>query len=87
MGEWVEVTSFLFADRGVDDSLRGYRLASQLHLAEGLGSRAGIRKKLLYADLMMLCWIAGPETFRPIWLPASGIRLRAKCICATVFSP
>jgi hypothetical protein len=70
MGKWVEVTSFLFADRGVDDSLRGYRLASQVHLAEALQFKGGETEKVLYADLMMLCWNAGTKTFRPMLAPS-----------------
>ena len=59
------------------DSLRGYRLASQLYLAVGLGFKGGETEKVVYADLMMLSWIAGPETFRPIvapsiWYSAAG---------------
>ncbi len=72
-----EKTVFIFADETVPDSLRGYRLASQLYLADGLGFKGGETEKVVYADLMMLSWIAGPETFRPIvapsiWYSAAG---------------
>jgi hypothetical protein len=70
MGQWREYTSFLFADRGVDDSLRGYRLASQVHLAEALAFQGGETEKVLYADLMMLCWNVSTETFRPMLAPS-----------------
>jgi hypothetical protein len=61
---------FIFADQNVADTVRGYRLASQLHLAEGLGLSGGDTEKVVYADLAMLTWIAGPESFRPILAPS-----------------
>ncbi|MBZ5563460.1 MAG: hypothetical protein LAP13_13700 [Acidobacteriia bacterium] len=72
-----EKTSFIFVDEHTPDTLRGYRLASQLHLADALGFRGGETEKVLYADLMMLSWIAGPEYFQPmvapsIWYSAAG---------------
>ena len=63
-------TIFVFADETVPDTLRGHRLSSQLHLADGLDFKGGDTEKVLYADLMMLTWIAGPETFRPILAPS-----------------
>ncbi len=63
-------SSFIFADSRVPDTLRGRRLASQLHLADALGLQGGETEKVLYADLMMLCWIAGPEHFEPICAPS-----------------
>ena len=68
---------FLFADSHVPDTLRGYRLASELHLANALGFEGGDTEKVLYADLMMLCWNNGTESFRPmlapsIWYSAAG---------------
>jgi hypothetical protein len=65
-----EKTVFVFADETVPDTLRGYRLASQLHLADGLDFKGGHTEKVVYADLMMLTWIAGPESFRPILAPS-----------------
>jgi hypothetical protein len=70
-------TVFVFADGTVPDTLRGHRLASQLHLADGLDFKGGDTEKVLYADLMMLTWIAGPEISRPIvapsiWYSAAG---------------
>jgi len=70
MGHAIEKTVFVFADEKVSDTIRGHRLASQLHLAEGLGFAGGQTEKVVYADLMMLSWIAGPETFRPILAPS-----------------
>ena len=72
-----EKTVFIFADGSVPDTIRGHRLASQLHLADGLDFKGGDTEKVVYADLMMLTWIAGPETFRPvlapsIWYSAAG---------------
>jgi hypothetical protein len=65
-----EKTVFVFVDETVPDTLRGHRLASQLHLAEGLGFKGGETEKVVYADLLMLCWIAGPESFRAILAPS-----------------
>ena len=66
----VEITTFVFADEQIPDTLRGYRLASQLHLAEALRFQGGETEKVLYADLMMLCWNAGVETSRPMLAPS-----------------
>jgi hypothetical protein len=70
-------TVFLFVDETIPATLRGYRLANQLHLADALGFRGGDTEKVLYADLMMLCWIADTESLRPIvapsiWYSAAG---------------
>jgi hypothetical protein len=65
-----EKTVFVFADETVPDTIRGLRLASQLHLADGLDFKGGDTEKVVYADLMMLTWIAGPESFRPILAPS-----------------
>src|SRR5260370_28339672 len=65
-----EKTVFVFADETIPDTIRGHRLASQFCLAEGLGFKGGETEKAIYADLMMLCWIAGPESFRPILAPS-----------------
>ena len=65
-----EKTVFVFADETVPDTVRGHRLASQLYLADGLGFKGGETEKAIYADFMMLCWIAGPESFRPICAPS-----------------
>jgi hypothetical protein len=70
MGQESERTSFVFADETVPDTIRGHRLASQRYLADGLGFKGGDTEKVVYSDLMMLCWIAGPETFRPICAPS-----------------
>jgi len=63
-------TVFVFADETVPDTLRGHRLSSQLHLADGLDFKGGDTEKVVYADLMMLTWITGPEIFRPILAPS-----------------
>ena len=65
-----EKTVFVFADETQPDTIRGHRLASQLHLADGLDFQGGDTEKVVYADLMMLTWIAGPESFRPILAPS-----------------
>jgi hypothetical protein len=70
-------TVFILAADDIPDTQRGYRLASQLHLADALGFRGGETEKVLYADLMMLTWMAGPETAWPmlapsIWYSAAG---------------
>ena len=72
-----EKTVLVFADENVPDTARDYRLASQIHLANGLGFKGGEVEKILYADLMMLCWNADTEDFRPmlapsIWYSAAG---------------
>lgn len=72
-----EKTSFIFVDDKTPDTLRGYRLASQFRLAEALGFEGGETEKVLYSDLMMLCWAAGPGYARPmlapsIWYSAAG---------------
>lgn len=46
-----EKTSFIFVDAQTPDTLRGYRLSSQVHLADALGFRGGETEKILYADL------------------------------------
>lgn len=70
MGHPAQKTIFIFADDTVPDTVRGYRLASQIHLAEALGCQGGETEKVLYADLMMLCWNAGIEERRPILAPS-----------------
>ncbi len=70
MDRKVEKTSFIFVDDRVPDSLRGSRMASQIHLADGLGFQGGDTEKIVYADLMMLCWNADTEDFRPILAPS-----------------
>jgi hypothetical protein len=70
-------TSFVFVDDRVPDTLRGYRLCSQQSLAEGLGFVGGETEKVLYADLMMLSWAAGPHypqamVAPSIWYSAAG---------------
>ena len=77
MGHSQVKASFIFVDDSVPDTIRGYRLASQLYLAEGLGFRGGETEKVLYADLMMLTWNAEMEDCRPmlapsIWYSAAG---------------
>ena len=68
---------FVFASDTTPDTLRGYRLASQLYLADGLGFKGGETEKVLYADVMMLSWNAEVESVRPmlapsIWYSAAG---------------
>ena len=70
-------TSFIFMDDEVPNTLRGYRFAAQRSLADGLAFRGGETEKVLYADLMMLCWSAAPEYRHPmvapsIWYSAAG---------------
>jgi hypothetical protein len=77
MGHHQTTTVFMFANEEVPDSVRGYRLASQLHLAEGLGFKGGETEKVLYADVMMLSWNAEEGLARPmlapsIWYSAAG---------------
>jgi hypothetical protein len=77
MGHQQTKTVFIFADDAVPDTLRGYRLASQNHLADGLGFKGGETEKVLYADVMMLSWDAQQEESLPmlapsIWYSAAG---------------
>ena len=77
MGHQQTTTVFIFANEEVPDTIRGYRLASQLHLAEGLGFKGGETEKVLYADVMMLSWNASEGDARPmlapsIWYSAAG---------------
>jgi hypothetical protein len=77
MGHSQARTVFLFASDSVPDTIRGYRLASQLHLADGLGFKGGETEKVLYADVMMLSWNADLVDDRPmlapsIWYSAAG---------------
>lgn len=69
--------TFVFVSDTVPDTLSGYRLASQLHLADGLGFKGGDTEKVLYADVMMLSWIGDQQGLRPmlapsIWYSAAG---------------
>jgi hypothetical protein len=77
MGHQQTTNVFIFADDEVPDTIRGYRLASQLHLAEGLGFKGSETEKVLYADVMMLSWNASAGEARPmlapsIWYSAAG---------------
>ena len=77
MGHQQATTVFIFANEDVPDTIRGYRLASELHLAEGLGFKGGETEKVLYADVMMLSWDAEAGEGRPmlapsIWYSAAG---------------
>lgn len=72
-----EKISFIFVDDQVPNTLRGYRLAAQRHLADGLGFCGRDTEKVVYSDLMMLCWSAAPDYSHPmvapsIWYSAAG---------------
>jgi hypothetical protein len=70
MGESQTKTTFVFASDTVPDTVRGYRLASQRRLAEGLGFKGGETEKVLYADVMMLTWNAEMSGLLPILAPS-----------------
>jgi hypothetical protein len=77
MGHSQTTTVFVFASDAVPDTLRGYRLASQLRLADGLDFKGGETEKVLYADVMMLSWSADVDGSLPmlapsIWYSAAG---------------
>jgi hypothetical protein len=77
MGQSQVKTTFIFASDVVPDTVGGYRLASQLRLADGLGFNGGETEKVLYSDVMMLSWNAEMEELRPmlapsIWYSAAG---------------
>jgi hypothetical protein len=61
---------FIFASDAIPDTLRDYRLASQLRLADGLGFKGGETEKVVYADVMMLSWSGDLEGRRPILAPS-----------------
>jgi hypothetical protein len=69
--------SFIFVNDQIPNTLRDYRLAAQRYIAEGLGFRGGDTEKVVYSDLMMLCWSAAPDYRHPmvapsIWYSAAG---------------
>lgn len=70
MGSPQTKTVFVFASDAIPNTLRGYRLSSQLRLAEGLGFKGGETEKVLYADVMMLSWDAEQDSTRPILAPS-----------------
>src|SRR5271157_1698424 len=70
MGQPQEKTVFIFADKGVKDTLREYRLASQLHFADALDFRGGPTEKIVWADTMSLCWQAEPHVARAMCAPS-----------------
>jgi hypothetical protein len=77
MGQLQSRTAFIFASDQIPDTLRGYRLASQLRLADGLQFKGGETEKILYADVIMLSWNAQMDELRPmlapsIWYSAAG---------------
>ena len=77
MGHDQAKTVFIFASDAVPDTVRGYRLASQLSLADGLGFKGSETEKVLYADVMMLSWNAELDKRSPmlapsIWYSAAG---------------
>jgi hypothetical protein len=77
MGHAKAKTAFIFASDSIPDTVGGYRLASQLRLADGLGFQGGETEKVLYADVMMLSWSADLEGDRSmlapsIWYSAAG---------------
>jgi hypothetical protein len=63
-------TVLIFAAADVPDTIRGYRLASELYLADALGFPGSDPEKVLYADTMMLTWTAEPHVSRPILAPS-----------------
>ena len=70
MDKPLERTTFLFADAGVSDTIGGYRFASQIKLSEALNFKGGETEKVLYADLMMLCWSASTTSVCPMLAPS-----------------
>ncbi len=77
MGNTQAKSAFIFVSESVPDTLSGYRLASQLHLADGLGFKGGETEKVMNADVRLLSCIADQEGLRPmlaprIWYSAAG---------------
>jgi hypothetical protein len=63
-------TVFIFASDDTPDTPRGFRLASEVFLADALGFHGSEPEKVLYADTMMLSWTAEPHATRPILAPS-----------------
>jgi hypothetical protein len=63
-------TVFIFASDDTPDTTRGYRLASEVYLANALGFQGTEPEKALYADTMMLSWTAEPHVPRAILAPS-----------------
>ncbi|MDP7422776.1 MAG: hypothetical protein QGH40_12920, partial [bacterium] len=61
-------TMFIFAEPA--KTLRDYRLASQVRLAEGLEFTGTQVEKILFADLNMLSWISDPKDLTPHLVPS-----------------
>jgi len=77
MGHSQSKTVFIYASDAIPDTVRGYRLASQMQLADGLKFKGSETEKVLYADVTMLCWDSQMEESRPmlapsIWYSAAG---------------
>ncbi len=70
MGRPEAKTVFIYVDDKVDDTLRGYRLASQLHFADAFGFKGSDAEKIIWADTMSLCWQAEPHVDRIICAPS-----------------
>jgi hypothetical protein len=70
MGQPQEKIVFIFADNSVPDTLRGYRLASQLHFADAFGFKGSPTEKIIWADTMSLCWQAEPHVDRVMCAPS-----------------
>jgi hypothetical protein len=70
MDKQEQKTAFIFADENVADTMRGYRLASELYAADALGFAGSDAEKVIYADTLMLTWTAEPHVTRPILAPS-----------------
>ncbi len=68
MAETSVKTMFIFAEPA--STLRDYRLASQVRLAEGLGFKGNQVEKILFADLNMLTWISDAGDLTPHMVPS-----------------
>ncbi|MFC1743058.1 hypothetical protein ACFL35_03615 [Candidatus Riflebacteria bacterium] len=68
MGEASIKTMFIFVEPA--KTLREYRLASQLRLAEGLDFKGTEAEKIFYADLNMLTWISDHKDLTPHLVPS-----------------
>lgn len=60
---------FLFANPA-QSTLHDLRLASQVHLADGLGFQGTTEEKCLYACYQMLMWITSRNNFDPLSVPS-----------------
>lgn len=68
-GKTAQKKIFIFAEE-LKPTIHDVRLASQVHLANGLGFKGSIEEKCLYACYQMLMWITSRHNFNPLNVPS-----------------